>query len=251
MSHAKSRLMHDDGHDIHQEIGTGLHRSRRLARAKYGNVDASSMATVRELLKEIRRLEQEIDGLVTDNEDLVCRMEDLLEENESLRQHSRSAAPSVARFRATPRSNTHRDDRESFGGARLQEVYDSDGCAPGRKQSSGQASVSSRTHASFGGVDQSISVPTNGAMRPTRSRVSTPYVSDAAVDRLSNLHGSDNESVSRQSVVNFEDSVHVVKVPLDENSEHHIRSIRGRIVTPFINDVHLTAEDEHDEHTDL
>lgn len=183
----------------------------------------------------------QVDNLSIDNEDLLSRMEDLLSENESLRRQCHSRSAGEGRFKATPKSNIRRaweelDERDSRQrvplsvASRLRE--------PSFDDHSG--SDDNGAHVAFGGVDLAMSVPSNGAMRPTRSRVSTPYVSDTAVLSLDRPTGDADE---RQSAVSFEESVHVVKVPVGSD-EHHIRSIRGRISTPFINDVNIASNDE-------
>lgn len=60
MPHVKSRSNQgDDGEHI-REYTSDVSRNRRVGRAKQPGIDASSLATVRELLREIRRLEQEV-----------------------------------------------------------------------------------------------------------------------------------------------------------------------------------------------
>jgi len=107
----------------------------------------------------------------------------------------------------------------------------------GRKSSTGHS-------VAFEQAEEVISVPVTGAMRPSRSRVSTPFFSEEAVNRMHQktstpraADSSDELNSDRHSSVNFEREVHVVEVPLGENDGHHSRSVRGRIATPFIRDV--------------
>lgn len=290
MSHVKSRPLAAELHETNTPYGVDeFGRSRRVVRNKRNGIDQASLATVRELLKEIRRLEEEVrsvcsvfyffvqvDHLSVDNEDLLSRMEDLLEENESLRRqcHSRSCVSSFpdGRYKATPKSSFRRtweelDDRESlhatsrFRGLGQRSIAprrvvveedQSDGSderpiavgASRKVSDSTNVSVAARKSSSgcqvaFGGVDQSVAVPAAGSMRPSRSRVSTPHVSGEAVDRLTfgaPQLAHDSEDETRQSMVNFEQNVHVVQVPVTAD-DPHIRSIRGRIATPFMKDV--------------
>jgi len=140
----------------------------------------------------------------------------------------------------------------------------------GTRKSSGNSS-SSHTVA-FENSDQVVNVPVTGSMRSARLRVATPFLSGEAVDKLvggvtapvvaiggvspavttstipqptttysggSGIDSSGTTSGERHgSVVNFEANVSVVEVAVNESDEpgHHIRSIRGRIATPFIHD---------------
>jgi hypothetical protein len=110
-----------------------------------------------------------------------------------------------------------------------------------RKSSGGGVSVA------FEAAEEVISVPVTGAMRPSRSRVSTPFFSEDAVTKMTQnapqmVQGSSDESGGdRHSSVNFERDVHVVEVPFGEEA-HHSRSVRGRIATPFIRDVPTREE---------
>ena len=121
-------------------------------------------------------------------------------------------------------------------------------------QSATRKSSGSNHVVAFECNDEVISVPVMGVMRPSRSRVSTPFFSEDAVSKLtattapaaqlvqatSDDSEDDDSNTDRQSQVNFEPDVHVVEVPMgdsDETGSHHSRSVRGRIATPFIRDV--------------
>jgi hypothetical protein len=113
------------------------------------------------------------------------------------------------------------------------------------RKSSGNSS-SSHTVA-FEESDQVVTVPVQGVMRSARSRVATPFLSGDAVDKLIGstnpippvVSGSSPVVAPERSQVNFESNISVVEVAVDESDEpgHQIRSVRGRIATPFIHDV--------------
>ena len=212
--------------------------------------------------------------LLDDNQDLVERYEDLLQENDDLHRQLGSAfdEPSVpdGKYRSTPRSHPRRtweelDEREStrsttrnrsigqrsaksaasssrrFGPNSDEEEVRRTSGHSARKSSGGLASVA------FEAAEEVISVPVTGAMRPSRSRVSTPFFSEEAVNKMTQkapqmVQGSSDDSGGdRHSSVNFERDVHVVEVPFGEEAQHS-RSVRGRIATPFIRDI-PTRED--------
>lgn len=110
-----------------------------------------------------------------------------------------------------------------------------------RKSSNGSAHV-----VAFERSGDVINVPVSGSMRPTRSRVSTPFLSEESVSRITAVAEppgeaqgvSEESSGDHGSAVNFDSDVHVVKVPIVDPG----RSIRGRIATPFIKDI-PTKED--------
>ena len=217
-------------------------------------------------------------------------MEELLEENNALRKdlghkHAPGSGFPDGRFKSTPRSNHHRrtwerlDEREtnrapvrdrstgqrstksngSSGRAvRYQEDDLSDEGQKDRKRSESNVSTARKSSGSnavaFERTNEVITVPVMGVMRPSRSRVSTPFFSEEAVNKVmipkqSTPKGSTDESSGSSSSsgedthsqVNFEPDVHVVEVLFggdsDETGSHHSRSVRGRIATPFIHDV--------------
>ena len=170
------------------------------------------------------------------------------------------------RTRWTPKSNPRRtweelEERESTratvrnrssgqrsGGSSGRNVRYSDGEESGeatsfpRRISDNSVRKSSAGHSvAFERSEEIITVPVTGAMRPSRSRVSTPFFNEESVNRMTQktapqVAASDDEE-ERHSSVNFERDVHVVEVPLGTDDGHHSRSVRGRIATPFIRDV--------------
>jgi hypothetical protein len=90
-----------------------------------------------------------------------------------------------------------------------------------------------------------ITVPVTGLMRPSRSRVSTPFLSEESVNKITTVTEppevrgvSEDSSGDQTSTVNFDKEVHVVKVPLGDNA----KSARGRIATPFVKDLPETPK---------
>jgi len=60
MSHARTRMDRIQRRDGGQILDDELPRQRRRTRNATPQIDSSSLATVRELLKEVRRLEDEV-----------------------------------------------------------------------------------------------------------------------------------------------------------------------------------------------
>ena len=204
-----------------------------------------------------------------------------MRENDSLRRelagkHEEQVPLGIdGKYRSTPKSGTRRaweelDERESTrantrdrsagprsGGSSVRNVRYSDGedsleatagTRGSRKISDNSVSArkSSNGHSvNFEQTEEVINVPVTGAMRPSRSRVSTPFFSEETVNKATTVQAaaryaafdsSDDVGSDRLSAVNFEKQVHVVEVPFGE-VEHHSRSVRGRIATPFIRDI--------------
>jgi hypothetical protein len=208
------------------------------------------------------------------------RYEDVLRENDHLRRqlggkHDEQANLGVdGKYKWTPKASMRRaweelDERESTqatarnrstgqrsGGSSVRNVRYSDGedsleatntgnrssrkisdnSVSGRKSSAGHS-------VNFEKTEEIIKVPVTGAMRPSRSRVSTPFFNEETVNKMTSQKGpsvgidsSDDVGSDRHSSVNFEREVHVVEVPFGD-TEHHSRSVRGRIATPFIRDI--------------
>ena len=205
------------------------------------------------------------------------RLEKLLDENATLRRElgyrSDAQVPgsdfTETRAKQTPRSNRHRrawedlDERESTqaslrirsagqrstkstasSGRNVKYVENSDsgGEDAYRKGSSERKSSNGSSHVvAFERTGDVITVPVTGVMRPSRSRVSTPFLSEESVNKITTtvadppeVRGESEESSGEQAAitVNFDQDVHVLKVPLPDNA----RSVRGRIATPFIKD---------------
>jgi hypothetical protein len=66
MSHVRARMDRIQRRDGGQIRDEDLGRQRRRSRNNPPQIDSSSLATVRELLKEVRRLEDEVRALLYD-----------------------------------------------------------------------------------------------------------------------------------------------------------------------------------------
>ena len=108
-----------------------------------------------------------------------------------------------------------------------------------RKSSNGSAHV-----VAFERSGDVINVPVTGSMRPSRSRVSTPFLSEESVSRITAVAEpageTEDSSGDHGSAVNFDRDVHVVKVPIVDSA----RSVRGRIATPFIKDLPMNEAEQ-------
>lgn len=167
-----------------------------------------------------------------------------LEERESTRATYRNRSSGQRSGGSSVRNVRYSDGEDSLETGNIQPRRISDNSGSVRKSSNGHS-------VAFEASEEVISVPVSGSMRPSRSRVSTPFFSEEAVNRMTQkaptpssrqqqttttADSSDDSGGDRHSSVNFEKDVHVVEVPLGDEG-HHSRSVRGRIATPFIRDI--------------
>lgn len=209
--------------------------------------------------------------MLDENEDLVERLNEVMEDNDFLRKQQqgvsqvrislpgshRNSGKSTPTYRedlddtrAGSRSNTSASrrfvDAPLINDASSSEFeVESAGhvTAPRKSSAASSSRKSGGSVVGFETSDQVVTVAVTGALRPSRSRIATPFLAGETVNKLvtkpSSVSPPDEEESSHQ--VNFEPNVHVVEVPTPDDVEgepgHHNRSVRGRIATPFIRDV--------------